>query len=255
MPVIRGGVIGRCDGIFQKIAQQYRQIRVLHRRLAGKLDVGGKVNSHVTGQSAVMAHNHVHHGGFAERANHRLLQCRGKLRQIRLRPLMPDHRQFSDVPSGAWYADPVDFVTARTLFQGTGSSAFSPGGSASRDMLFTVWARLDGQSLPEGGTWYSSAMAWATSTGSSDGSQPNEAITREQLAVMLWRYAGAPAVPGISLIFTDRDKTSGWAEDSIRWAVDKGILTGKDGGHLDPQGNATGAEVSAILERYLKVMQ
>lgn len=81
---------------------------------------------------------------------------------------------------------------------------------------------------------------------------PDDPITREQLAVMLWRYAGQPAAPNLLLTFTDADKASGYAQDAIRWAVEQGIITGKGGGILDPKGKASRAEVATMLMRYLE---
>ena len=122
-----------------------------------------------------------------------------------------------------------------------------------RAMLMTVLARTDGQdtAAPEGGQWYDAGTKWAVEQGISDGTNPDGSITREQLATMLWRYAGSPATNGTLDGFTDADKTGNYATDALRWAVEQGIITGKGGGVLDPQGPATRAEVSAMLMRYL----
>ena len=117
----------------------------------------------------------------------------------------------------------------------------------------TVLARLDGQDTAGGEQWYSKAMAWAVQTGISDGTNPDGSITREQLAAMLYRFAGSPAVDGGELAFSDADQVSAYAADALRWASGKGIITGKGGGLLDPKGNATRAEVAAMLMRYVSL--
>ena len=120
-----------------------------------------------------------------------------------------------------------------------------------RAMLMTVLARLDGQDVSGGATYYEKAMVWAQSAGISDGKNALSPITREQLAAMLYRYAGSPAVNDAALSFADAAQASSYAGSALRWAVDEGLLTGKPGGLLDPKASATRAEVSAILMRYL----
>ncbi|WNX83349.1 S-layer homology domain-containing protein [Agathobaculum sp. NTUH-O15-33] len=162
-------------------------------------------------------------------------------------------KQFDDVPAEKWYADAVSFVTSRGLFSGMGDRTFAPDAQMSRAMLMTVLARLDGQDTAGGEQWYSKAMAWAVQTGISDGTNPDGSITREQLAAMLYRFAGSPAVDGGELAFSDADQVSAYAADALRWASGKGIITGKGGGLLDPKGNATRAEVAAMLMRYVSL--
>ena len=81
---------------------------------------------------------------------------------------------------------------------------------------------------------------------------PNDNITREQLAVMLWRYAGSPAATDKELHFNDADKASGYALDALRWAVENGVINGKGGGILDPKGLATRAQTAQMLKNFLK---
>nr|WP_325223875.1 S-layer homology domain-containing protein [uncultured Oscillibacter sp.] len=81
---------------------------------------------------------------------------------------------------------------------------------------------------------------------------PNDNITREQLAVMLWRYAGSPAATDKELHFTDADQASGFALEALRWAVENGIMSGKGGGILDPKGLATRAQTAQMLKNYLE---
>ena len=167
--------------------------------------------------------------------------------------IVDNTKTFGDVAAGNWAADSVSFVTAREIFNGTGAGTFSPDLPMTRAMLMTVLARTDGQdtAAPEGGQWYDAGTKWAVEQGISDGTNPDGSITREQLATMLWRYAGSPATNGTLDGFTDADKTGNYATDALRWAVEQGIITGKGGGVLDPQGPATRAEVSAMLMRYL----
>ena len=105
--------------------------------------------------------------------------------------------------------------------------------------------------------WYSEAVAWAAARGIVSGYGnglfgPGDNITREQLAVMLWRYAGSPAATDKELHFTDADKASGYALEALRWAVENGILNGYGDGRLGPQGLATRAQVAQMLMNFLK---
>ena len=162
---------------------------------------------------------------------------------------------FADVPSGAWYGQAVSGVWARGLMQGTSGGAFSPSLPMTRAMLWTVLARLDGQSFSGGEPWYAAARLWAMENAVSDGTNPDGPITREQLAAMLFRYAGShgqntAARAGLET-FADGGAVSTFAEASVMWAVSSGILTGKPGNTLDPQGTATRAEVAVLLMRFL----
>lgn len=97
----------------------------------------------------------------------------------------------ADVPGGCWAASSIDFVTSRGLFNGTGASTFAPGPGTARTQLMTALARLDGADTS--GSALEKGMAWAVAQGISDGTDPGAQVTRQQLAVMLWRYAGSPA--------------------------------------------------------------
>lgn len=169
--------------------------------------------------------------------------------------IVDNARDFADVPGDHWAAASVDFVTSRELFLGTGGSAFSPDRTVTRGMLMTVLARLDGQDTASAGdVWYASGMNWAVAREISDGSAPEANISREQLVVMLYRYAGSPTPPDLPLDFADADQVGGYAGDAMRWAASQGILRGKTGGLLDPKGPATRAQVARMLENYLKVL-
>lgn len=167
--------------------------------------------------------------------------------------IVDNSRNFQDVPDWAWFNGAVQFTASRELMAGTSENTFSPGMSMSRAMLMTVLARLDGQNTFNGETWDSVGMSWAKEHGISDGSNPEVSITREQLAAMLYRYAKAGKTEASLTRFSDAAKVSPWASDAIAWAVVNGILTGKPGGLLDPQGLATRAEVSAMLERFISL--
>lgn len=159
---------------------------------------------------------------------------------------------FSDVPAANWASDAVAFVSSRELFNGTGANTFSPNEPMTRQMLMTVLARLDGTDTS--GNAYAKGMEWAIRNGVSNGSDPEGKITREQLATMLWRYAGSPSVSGRMTGFVDADQISGYAEDAMLWATKAGIIGGKGNGQLDPKGYATRAEVAAMLMRYCNTL-
>lgn len=168
--------------------------------------------------------------------------------------------------AGNWAADSVDFVSSRALFSGTGEGTFSPQLEMTRGMLATVLHRLDGAETPadielfadvDAEAWYAQAVAWAAGSGIVTGDEagqfnPEAPVTRAQLAVMLCRYAGASAGKGGELAaFADGDSVPAWAHEAMSWAVEAGIITGKDGGRLDPEGTATRAEVAAMFQRFV----
>ncbi|MCQ4863047.1 alpha-N-acetylglucosaminidase C-terminal domain-containing protein [Pseudoflavonifractor phocaeensis] len=161
-------------------------------------------------------------------------------------------KAFADVAEGHWAYDAIQFAASRELFTGTGSGSFNPAGDMTRSMLVTVLARLDGQETSGGAAWYSKATDWGMEAGITDGANMDASITRESLVVMLCRYAKAEA-PEESMLhdFPDSEKVSDWAEDAMGWAVANGILTGNGAGELNPAGNASRAEVAAILMRFV----
>lgn len=158
-------------------------------------------------------------------------------------------KDFSDT-KGHWAEDAISFVTARGMFSGTTETTFAPDSAMTRAMLCTVLARFDGEDTTGGSVWYEKGMEWAKANGVSDGSNPNGSITREQLATMLWRYSGSPAVEGGLDRFSDADKVSGYAVDAMRWAVEIGLIDGIGNDTLAPQGDATRAQLATILTRY-----
>ena len=181
-------------------------------------------------------------------------------------PQEPVSHSFPDVAPGAWYAGAVQYVCANGLMEGTGNGLFQPDAVTSRAMIVTILYRMAGApqagsaAFPDvaPGAWYADAVAWASASGIVTGYGsglfgPNDPITREQLAVMLCRFAqsqGEDTAPGGLQDFADAGDVSAFAREAMGWAVSAGLLTGKDGGRLDPQGSATRAEAAAILMRY-----
>ena len=153
---------------------------------------------------------------------------------------------------GHWAASDVDFVSARELFNGTAPALFSPEASMTRGMVVTVIARLAGENTDGGANWYDKGCAWAVANGVSDGTDPNGSITREQLAAMLYRYCGSPAASGSLSAYADAASVSAFASDAMQWCVNNGIINGMDG-LLNPQGQATRAQVSAMFARYIRL--
>lgn len=165
--------------------------------------------------------------------------------------IVNNDKDFSDTV-GHWAESDVDFVSARELFTGTAPQTFSPESATTRGMVVTVLARLAGETTDGGANWYDKGCAWAVTNGVSDGTDPNGTVTREQLAAMLYRYFGSPAVSG-SLSFADASSVSEYAHDAMQWCVNNGIINGMDG-LLNPQGQATRAQVSAMFARYIRLM-
>lgn len=160
-------------------------------------------------------------------------------------------KNFADTV-GHWAASDVDFVSARELFNGTAPALFSPEANMTRGMVVTVIARLAGENTDGGANWYDKGCAWAVANGVSDGTDPNGSITREQLAAMLYRYYGSPAASGGLSTYADAASVSAFASDAMQWCVNNGIINGMDG-LLNPQGQATRAQVSAMFARYIRL--
>ena len=179
--------------------------------------------------------------------------------------IVDNSKQFADVPATSWAADAVAFASAHELFNGTAPGQFSPEAPMSRGMLAVVLHNLENnptQALTgvfadvDNGQWYAEGVSWAAAQGIIGGYGngafgPNDNITRAQLAVMLWRYAGSPAATDRELHFADAYKASDWAEEALRWTTERGILNGKGGGILDPTGQATRAETAQMLYNFL----
>lgn len=153
---------------------------------------------------------------------------------------------FTDVSRSNWYYDAVKYVYTNGLMDGTAADTFAPGSTMTRRMVWAILARMDGESIT-GTNWAGDARAWAMTDGISDGEDPNGLVTRQQLIVMLYRFAGAPDVTGSLSAFADESSVSGWARDAMAWAVEAGLLTGTT---LDPQGAATRSQAAAMLMRF-----
>lgn len=165
--------------------------------------------------------------------------------------------KYIDVPSDAWYAQSVEYVSGLGIMDGTGSERFSPKATTSRAMIWTMLYRLAGEpeQNEDGAVWYDKAMRWAQENGISDGSGPNNVITREQIAVTLYRYAGSVKTDFDLSAYRDEAEISGWAREGMMWAVGTGLINGKGNGILDPKGTATRAEAATIFMRFMQNSQ
>ena len=165
---------------------------------------------------------------------------------------------YVDVPAAAWYYDAVAYAADKGFMTGTESGAFAPELTTTRAMIWTILGRMSGASVSGGEPWYALAQSWAVSSGVSDGSDPDSKITREQLAAMLYRYAGQPELLDSELAglsgYADHNDVSSYAYRAMAWAVSRGIINGVDGA-LVPQGLATRAQVAAMLMRYCELDQ
>lgn len=165
---------------------------------------------------------------------------------------------FGDVPARSWYAAAADFVSARALFCGTAAGEFSPDALMTRGMLAQVLYNLEGRPEPAGsggfsdveaGHWYARSSAWAAETGTLPGLEdgrfaPEEPVTRQEVALALWRYAGSPRDGG--------DAARPGAEtQALGWAAEHRVLQGRGGG-LDPEGRATRAEAAQMVKNFLE---
>lgn len=159
---------------------------------------------------------------------------------------------FADVAANAWYYDAVGYANANGLMGGTSATTFAPNGAMNRSMVWTVIARLAGQTI-SGATWAEDAKAWAAAQGVSDGTNPDGNVTREELVTMLYRYIGSPVmnVPELGLInsYPDAASVSDWAQNALAWALSRGIIDGRDG-KLASGESVTRAEAATILARF-----
>ena len=185
-------------------------------------------------------------------------------------PEQPVQLPFADVREGDWFYDAVAYAYTNGIFSGTSTATFSPNNTMTRSMLVTVLWRMEGEPAVNSanpfadvaaGTWYTDAVIWANSTGIVNGTgtavfAPNDSVTREQLTAILYRYAKTKGrdISGTSALsaFLDGNQVSDWAARAVEWACAEGLLTGKDDGRLDPQGQASRAEVATILMRLLE---
>ena len=164
-----------------------------------------------------------------------------------------DRNPFSDVRAIDWYYDDVMYAYDRGLIRGTAYNKFSPKDTFTRGMLLTILARHDGVRTKDSTPWYASGCDWAARNGISDGKNPEEAVSREEFALILYRYAqyrGSNLLSGNSLSsFTDANVVTDKALPAVQWAVSEAILRG-DNFYLHPQSGTTRTEAAAMLHRF-----
>ena len=173
---------------------------------------------------------------------------------------------FIDVAPNAWYKDAVQYAYAGGLMTGVSDTEFAPEATTTRAMIVSTLARLENVTSAESAgfadvsanDWYATAVNWAANVGVVNGYEdntfrPNTAITREQLAAILMNYAAYKGedVSNRASLATYTDQPSTWAEEAVSWAVAEGLINGVTNDQLQPQGNATRAQVAAILQRFL----
>ena len=159
---------------------------------------------------------------------------------------------FTDVAEGDWFYDYVAYVYANGLMDGTSGTTFEPDANMTRAMVWAILARVDGETVT-GANWADTAREWAVTNGVSDGENANGYVTREQLATMLWRYAGEPETDGSGVgVFDDGETVSVWAFDAMSWALNNGVITGVSDDALLPANTATRAQCAAMLMRFVE---
>lgn len=177
---------------------------------------------------------------------------------------------FTDVNSNSWYFNAVEFVYNKGIMQGVSSTKFSPNGTVTRGMLVTMLWRMAGEPYVGGGSfddvasgsYYATAVAWAAKNGIVDGYNstrfgPNDAVTREQIATMLYRYAKwlGYSASGSSLAgYSDASSVSSWAKDAMGWAVKNSVVTGATATKLNPTSSATRAETAQMFMNFYEYL-
>ena len=183
----------------------------------------------------------------------------------------PGKTPFADVPQDTWYHDAVQYVYEHGLMSGTGATMFSPDLTTTRGMIVSILYRLEGSPAMENENWgypfqdvdasayYAAAVYWARKNGIVSGYSdelfgPNDTITREQMAAILYRYAqyrGYDTTARADLSgYTDAAQVGEWAQDAMSWANGEGLVTGTSATTLTPKGSATRGQVASILMRF-----
>ena len=174
---------------------------------------------------------------------------------------------FTDVKKGDWYYDAVAFVLANDIMGGTTDTTFAPSAVVERGMLVTMLHKMSGDAFVnyamkftdvDADAYYAEAVRWAVSEGVTSGTsdttfEPNSAITREQMITMLWRYSDSPMLmdyEGLTA-YIDAGDISAYARQAFVWAHQQGIIGGTSDTILDPQGNATRAEVAVVIQNLM----
>ncbi|MEA4972187.1 MAG: S-layer homology domain-containing protein [Candidatus Metalachnospira sp.] len=178
--------------------------------------------------------------------------------------------KYNDVGNDKWYYNAVEYVSDKNIMVGTSYGYFSPNLYATRGTLAQIIKNLNGESDKiywsyldvKENSWYADAIAWCSDAGVMKGYGggyfgPDDNITREQLVFTLYRFAVYKSLPnlettGIELLdFSDYKKVSGYAGGAMQWALKNGIIAGKDNKMLDPQGNATRAEIAQMIKNFM----
>ena len=182
---------------------------------------------------------------------------------------------FTDVKSGDWFYEAVQYVYDKGMMTGVSADRFAPASTTTRGMIVTILYRLENEPAVSGGSaftdvengaWYADAVAWAAANDIVNGTSattfaPNSPITREQMATMLYRFAQYKGMDAVTLQehltgYPDGDQVSDYAIPAMNWAVGQGLIAGMENGTLVPQGSATRAQVATILMRFCEnVMQ
>ena len=177
---------------------------------------------------------------------------------------------FDDVPADAWFAEAVQYVYEHDLMTGVSENLFAPNAQMNRAMVAQILFNVEKPADTEAPVafrdvaadqWYAKAVNWAVWQGYMSGYGagsfgPNDALTREQLVTVLWRYSGSPVMGDSSMLntFSDAAMTSDYAQQAMTWAYAQGVISGNADGTLNPQGTATRAEVATILMRFYENM-
>ena len=175
---------------------------------------------------------------------------------------------FADVNGNAWYAEAVQYVNDNGIMSGTGNNEFSPQENTSRAALAAVLYRAEGSPAVDvqnefvdvdSDAWYTDAVSWASTEGIISGYGNglfgiNDPVTREQIAAILWRYAGSPDVVS-SENFADKSSISSYAVKAVDWVRNNNIMSGKENNMFDPDGYATRAEIAMVLFHFMTLKE
>lgn len=165
--------------------------------------------------------------------------------------VIDNSKDFVDVPEDSTFAEAIDYMTSHELMNGVGDGArFDGNAPTTRAMVWTIIGRGEDAGLYGAGV-FDRAGEWAIENGVSDGANPNGAVSRQQLAVMLWRAAGEPVSDQSLNSFNDSSNVADYAKMALAWVVENNIMQGNNG-NLNPAGNATRNHVAAMYMRYMQ---
>lgn len=157
---------------------------------------------------------------------------------------------FTDVQTGDWYADAVQFNFTNKYVTGVSESSFEPYGTMTRGMMMTLLARINGVDTAGGASWFEKGVGWAVSTGVSDGTAIERQITREEMITMLWRALGSPKAADALGSYKDSDEISSYCADALNWAVSVGLVKGVGNDLLDPAALTNRAQAAQLIYNY-----